>query len=95
MAEGTEILTFCYENQIELLNEALLLGADPGVRDLRGRSGLHISAMRGGDNAVRVLLEAGADANAVDIQGNTPLHMCGHTDTVHPLVKYGACVNAR
>ena len=95
MAQDTEILSFCYNNEVDFLKEALLLGVDPNARDFRGRSGLHIAAMRGGEEAMWVLLEAGAEATAVDSQGNTPLHMCGHKETVQSLIEFGAQVLTR
>ncbi|KAL8587342.1 hypothetical protein ACOMHN_045589 [Nucella lapillus] len=39
-----------------------------------------------------MLLEHGADASACDSRGNTPLHWCGHTETIELLVEYGANV---
>ena len=95
MDVDTAILTFCYINEVDLLKEAILQGNNPNVQDGRGRTGLHISAMRGGDEAVRLLLEAGVEANVVDGQGNTPLHLCGHLVTIQQLMDYGAQVNAR
>jgi ankyrin repeat protein len=41
----------------------------------KGRSALHIAARNGKDQMTHVLLEHGADCNATDIFGNTPLHM--------------------
>jgi ankyrin repeat protein len=41
--------------------------------DARGRTALHWGAQRGDLNAVELLLNAGADANAVDELNNTPL----------------------
>ncbi|HCR38575.1 MAG TPA: hypothetical protein DIV80_03745 [Synergistaceae bacterium] len=46
----------------------------------------------------RTLIEAGADVNAKDIQGWTPLHEAaeaGRTDIVQLLLDHGADVNAR
>lgn len=44
--------------------------------------------------AVRALLEEGADANAADKDGNTPLMTAaygGHPDTVRALIHAGVC----
>jgi ankyrin repeat protein len=44
---------------------------------------------------VRLLVEAGADVNARDSDGNTPLHEIFLTDVEAELLKHGADVNAR
>src|SRR5262249_34228549 len=44
---------------------------------------------------VRLLAEAGADVNAHDKDGNTPLHGIFLTDVEEELLKLGADVNAR
>ena len=48
--------------------------------------------------AVRYLLEQGANRDKVDTQGTTPLHWaaeCGHLETAKLLMVYGADLNAR
>ena len=44
---------------------------------------------------VRLLVQAGADVNARDNNGNTPLHETFLTDVIEELLKHGADVNAR
>jgi len=60
------------------------------VRDSQGRTPLHLSAVRGDDERMRELIEAGADVSALDHRGNTPLHYCGHSDTTQCLVDFKA-----
>ena len=59
-------------------------------RDSRGRTALHLSSIRGTEEIMRLLLEHGADVSAVDLHGNTPLHYCGHIETIQCLLDYGA-----
>ena len=54
--------------------QALLeYGADPNDRGPDGRAALHLAAQSGNLDLIAVLLAYGADANAVDATGNTPL----------------------
>ncbi|XP_076451425.1 ankyrin repeat domain-containing protein 46-like [Babylonia areolata] len=57
-----------------------------------GRTALHLAAMKGKSDIVALLLEKGADVSSCDNRGNTPLHWCGHPETIELLVEYGANV---
>ncbi|HKF25857.1 MAG TPA: ankyrin repeat domain-containing protein, partial [Candidatus Acidoferrum sp.] len=73
------------------------------VRDDEGKTALFAVAAgyrhgeRQGARAecVRLLVHAGADVNARDLRGNTPLHETFLTDVEEELIKSGADVNAR
>nr|5CBN_A Chain A, mbp3-16,Immunoglobulin G-binding protein A [synthetic construct] len=55
------------------------------------------AAHAGQDDEVRILMANGADVNAMDNFGVTPLHLAaywGHFEIVEVLLKYGADVNA-
>ena len=48
-------------------------GAEVDARDGRGRTPLHVAARRDHLNAVKALMQASVDVNAVDELGWTPL----------------------
>ena len=82
-----------------------MLVSDPELVQERytyGRTLLHEVAGQGSLSIVELLLHLGADPNARDHSGRTPLYFVGnashgthHADVVHALVRAGANVNAR
>lgn len=68
------------------------------MRNPAGTTPLHVAAIRGDRNAVRVLLDASADPNAVDEGGCTPLHealKAPHLQVARMLVAAGGQLDAR
>jgi ankyrin repeat protein len=51
-------------------------GAVIDSRTKNFRTPLHISCIRGNLGVIQALLMAGADADAKDLDGNTPAHFC-------------------
>ncbi|KAK7430678.1 hypothetical protein QQZ08_002722 [Neonectria magnoliae] len=84
------------------LRHLLNAGADTSVRNNKGQSPLHVALEADakspglfGSDAVRMLVEAGADVNAVDEAGQSCLGSSQHNiDTMRLLVSHGATVTA-
>ncbi|KAJ7392435.1 hypothetical protein OS493_012098 [Desmophyllum pertusum] len=93
----------CYGWEMKNIIRLMAFGADIWKRNNIGYSAVHLAAEYGHTEAVRLLLEHGADVNtelsinASDDDGLTPLHRAasaGQCDTVNFLLDHGANVNA-
>lgn len=69
-------------------------GADANEADAETKTtALHLSADRGNLAISLMLLNAGANVNSQDINGDTPLHnacLCGHKEIISLLLSRGA-----
>ncbi len=70
-------------NAARLGNEAILRqylskGGDPNASDFSGTAMLHCAVAHGQGKIVELLLECGANVNATNSFGDTPLHYCFH-----------------
>ena len=66
------------------------------VEDLDKRTSLHSAARKGHVDFAKVLIQNGADVNAVDKDNRTPLHytvMHGHVDFALQLLCFGAVID--
>ena len=82
-------------NDVAALKE-LLRTRGPEARDARGNSPLMYAAALGTPDVLRLLLDAGADPNAANELGATPLMWCaGDAAKVKLLLAKGAKVNVR
>jgi len=70
-----QILTLARDNDAASIRELCRLGCPPSHGNRIGQTALHIAAMWGSIEAVKTLLECGADANAANqLRGSRPLH---------------------
>lgn len=91
------------EGDLKRMREALRMGADPNAHAGLMNKPLILAAERGRLEAVRLLLEAGADVDQVNNEeqkgfGMTPLMMAaseGHLDVMEELVAAGASLEVR
>ncbi len=58
---------------VEIFRQLITAGATVDKRDIAGNTALHWASAHGDEAAVTFLLKAGADVNAVNNTGNTPL----------------------
>lgn len=66
------------------------------IKDLEGRTALHVAAWQGTYAIVDCLIKLGTNIDAIDAEGRTPLHMCawnGHIEVLRLLIESGAMVN--
>lgn len=86
-------LLLAVTENLDMLSPLLKAGADPkepSTRDLV--TPLHFASTA---EIAKLLLDAGADANAVNAEGQTPLHVTYYPELVELLVSRGANPNAK
>ncbi len=82
-------------NDLTALRRLVLTPAAADGEDKLHSRPLHYAAIYGSVDSVRILLEAGADPNARDLQGATPLiYAAWNCEKTRLLVEKGAAVNA-
>jgi ankyrin repeat protein len=99
---GSVLLYAAESGNPEMVREILRYQPKLEMRDHAGKTALFAAGdYREGDKdgarveCSRLLVQAGADVNARDKEGNTPLHETFLTDVEEELLKLGADVNAR
>lgn len=75
------------------------MNIDVNLKDIVGRTPLHIAAEKGNVDAAMFLIENGANVNVADANGNTPLvfviNKTGNLKITERLLEKGASVNAQ
>lgn len=102
-ASEAKLLEAAFDGEVELIATQVaewqaacasrLIGAKLAFADPSGHTALSEAAVAGHTHICRLLLEAGASANARNVQGRTPLWRAafqGRADTVRLLLEYGA-----
>jgi ankyrin repeat protein len=86
-----------WQNDINAFNP-LTTSYSHDEKDSAGNTLLHLAAMRGGTEILRILISLGSYVHATNNVGETPLHFAarnGHTGTTQMLINSGADVNAK
>jgi cytohesin len=99
---GSILIYAAVSGDPEMIREILRFHPKLEARDREGKTAMFAAAENGNNDAddarvecVRLLAQAGANVNARDKEGNTPLHETFLTDVEEELLKLGADVNAR
>lgn len=75
MSTDYEIFNAAERNDSKALKRLLDSGLDPNVRDYdRGATPLHLAANKGHIETIELLIDAGADVNATNKRGRSPIH---------------------
>ena len=101
----TNVVKLLIATELDLIKERLsskerrkAKSANVNVQDNEGKTPLHLSALKGHKEVVRLLIARGAKVMATTKFGDTPLHCAageGHKDVVELLIAKEADVNAR
>jgi len=95
-APEAQLLTAALQGDLARMRVALADGASPNERQSGSKEGwtaLNCAVMSGNAEAVRLLLAAGAEVNAVCFDGTTALHkacLWGHVYIAALLIEHGA-----
>jgi len=96
----TPLMSVIWSN-ISLAEHYISKGAKIDCKDIDGQTALHDSAKRNRVESVKLLVKNGADINAIDNEGNTPLHIAAGgyflrldpLEAVQYLIENGADIN--
>lgn len=92
------LLMACWQQNRNGVLTLLRLGAEPNYRDwMDGYTALMLASSTFDAEIIKMMVEAGADLNARDIYGRTPLHyaLSSGAENVRALIEMGADVNAQ
>mmetsp|Transcript_11798 Transcript_11798/g.17799 ORF Transcript_11798/g.17799 Transcript_11798/m.17799 type:complete len:295 (-) Transcript_11798:1157-2041(-) len=71
-----EIFSLARHNHCSEIENMLQRGLSPDIRDANGNTLLAIGCQNGNKRIVKMALRHGADIDACNFRGNTPLHFC-------------------
>lgn len=93
------LLTFATDDDLEIVKHLQSLRMNPGLRDDKGRSLLHLAIINQAWKLASHLIQTNARCDLADHAGNTPLHMaaliCRSTQLVDDLVTNSTSIDKR
>lgn len=98
LQNATPLLEATRFQNLRAVEQTLSLGANPNVRNERGRVPLHIAVFKNNFDILELLLSHGADPNLADIHGMTPIEFASGPEALaiaHELRDHGAHYTAR
>lgn len=95
----TPLIMACRSGQLEIADKLVMwAGADIHKKNKSTNTALHLAALKGRTEIVRMLIETGADIHAQNHEGDTPLMKAavnGHTETACLLIEAGASLDKK
>lgn len=97
MARGAkpDLVVAAYLDDLAMARRVLASGADVNYRLADGKTALHCASWKGHVEFVAFLIEHGADVDAKDQHGRTPMHMTHNAAIARLLHEAGADISAR
>ena len=90
---GNSVLkTAVQDNQVDFVRELLAMGANPDATQTRSTA-LHSAMAHNHLDCAELLIKAGADVNAEDVDRDVPLFFARTLDGIELLLRYGAKVD--
>jgi ankyrin repeat protein len=94
-AKGKEFMkSRSFKGHADTIKSPIPQNKDINARNIRGQTPLHLASAENNNDAVKLLLESGAEVDAVATNsGCTSLHYAaslGHVDLCESLIRYGA-----
>jgi len=91
----TPLMRACLGGSLDSANLLVEFHANVNLKDMNGRTALHMSVARRRTGIVRALLAAGAAVDVQDEKGVTSLMIAGNLDCVRLLLDHGASTDLR